>query len=100
MVLQVNWTDEAKSQFKEILDYWEERNSSSIYSEKLLNLVGQSIARLVEFPEIGRVTENERIRLKIIKDYFLYYSFDDENLTILGISDMRRGPDYTKSFLE
>lgn len=100
MALQVKWTDEAKYQFKKILDYWDDRNGSSRYSEKLINLVNQSILRLLEHPGIGRITENDRIRLKIIKDYFLYYSFDNKQLTVLGISDMRRDPMYLKTLLE
>ena len=71
MVLEVEWTEEAKSQLKDILNFWKARNGSSIYSEKLLNLFNRSILRLLQFPEIGRLTENKRIRLKIIKDYFL-----------------------------
>jgi len=99
MILQAKWTKEAKLQFKDILDYWDRRNGSSRYSAKLINIVDQTIERLLEFPEIGRVTENDRIRLKIIKDYFIYYSFDTERLTVLGISDMRRDPKYLKSLL-
>lgn len=72
MDLEVNWTNEAKIQFTEILNYWDHKNGSSTYSKKLLNLVDQSILRLLKFPEIGRRTDNERIRLKIIKDYFVY----------------------------
>lgn len=100
MVLQVKWTKEAKVQFKAIIDYWGVRNDSSKYSQKLINIVDQAIARLLEFPEIGRVTENDKIRLKIIKDYFLYYSFNDTELIVLGVSDMRRNPMYLKSLLK
>ena len=71
MELQVRWTNEAKSQFKEILKYWEDRNGSSEYSVKLLNLFDQTIFRLEKFPEMGRLTDNKKIRLKIVKDYFL-----------------------------
>jgi len=100
MALQVRWTEEAKLQFSEILNYWDDRNGSSIYSNKLLTLVDSSIIRLLEYPEIGRPTENKRIRLKIIKDYFLYYSFNEKTLVVLGISDMRRDPEYLRSLLE
>ena len=99
MISQVKWTKEAKFQFKDILDYWNQRNGSSRYSEKLINIVDQTIERLLEFPEMGRVTENERIRLKIIKEYFIYYSYDTDRFTVLGISDMRRDPKYLKSLL-
>lgn len=100
MILQVKWTKEAKVQFKDIIDYWDIRNNSTRYSQKLINIVDKAIARILEFPEIGRVTENDRIRLKIIKDYFLYYSFNDTELIVLGISDMRRDPDYLKSLFK
>ena len=63
MVLEIKWTDEAKFQFKDILDYWEARNGTNTYSEKLLSSVEATIARLTEFPEIERKTENQRIRL-------------------------------------
>jgi len=99
MALQARWTDEAKLQFKEILEYWDENNGSSAYSEKLINLVDTTVSRLVEYPEIGRRTDNQRIKLKIVKNYFLYYSFDEDTLTILGVSDMRRDPDYLNSML-
>ena len=66
MVLQVKWTKESKVQFKDIIDYWNVRNDSSRYSRKLINIVDQAIVRLLEFPEIGSVTENDIIRLKII----------------------------------
>lgn len=100
MALQVRWTEEAKLQFSEILNYWDDRNGSSRYSFKLLTLVEKSIIRLLDYPETGRPTENKRIRLKIIKDYFLYYSFNEKTLVVLGVSDMRRDPKYLKSLLE
>jgi len=77
-----------------------EKSGSSTYSGKLLKLVDDSINRLQKHPEIGRETENPRIRLKIIKDYFLYYSFNRTQIIILGIADMRRNPDFLKSLLE
>ena len=100
MTLEVKWTDEAQIQFKEILDYWEQRNGSSTYSKKLINLFDHSILRLSQFPHIGRQTDNKRIRLKIVKDYFLYYSFNKNQLIVLGISDMRRNPKYLKAIMK
>ena len=62
--------------------------------------MNDTIIRLRTYPEIGRKTDNPRIRLKIIKDYFLYYSFNDKQLVILGIADMRRSSDYLDSLLD
>ncbi len=100
MISKVSWTKEAQTHIKEILEYWKTRNNSSSYSNKLLKLIHESILRLQAFPNIGRQTENEKIRLKIINNYFLYYSVNENELCILGIFDTRRNPDYLKSFLE
>ena len=100
MTLKIKWTQEAKNQFKEILDYWETRNDSTIYSRKLIKLFDKAVKRLASYPEMGRKTDNHRIRLKIIRDYFLYYSLDESEIVILGIFDMRRDPDYLKSMLK
>ena len=100
MTLKIKWTHEAKSQFKEILNYWEERNGSRIYSRKLIKLFDKAVVRLASYPEMGRMTDNHRIRLKIIRNYFLYYSFDESKIVVLGVFDMRRDPDYLKSMLK
>lgn len=32
-----------------------------------------------------------------IRDYFVYYSFNETNVTIAGMVDMRRNPDFKKN---
>ena len=58
-----------------------------------------SIQKLTKFPELGRVTDNSFIRYKIVKDYFLYYSFDETTLNVVDVCDMRRNPEYIRSLL-
>jgi len=52
-----------------------------------------------KFPESGQQTDNLFIRYKIVKDYFLYYSFDESTLYIVDVCDMRRNPEYIKSLI-
>ena len=100
MGLAVKWSDRAEWEFDDILNYWNERNGSQRYSTKLINLVNESIEKLTEYPDSGQATDNLFVRYKIVKDYFLYYSFDETTLHIVDICDMRRNPEYIKSLLE
>ncbi len=86
--------------FDEILNYWNKRNGSPRYSIKLINLFDESIMKLTNYPDSGKPTDNLLVKYKIVKDYFLYYSFDETTLYVVDICDMRRNPTYIKSLLE
>ncbi len=101
MDLKVQWSTKAENEFDDILSYWNNRNKSFKYSIKLLELFNESIDKLTSFPKTGRITENPNVRFSIIKDYFIYYSFDKTTLYIIDICDMRRDPDFIRSlFIE
>lgn len=94
MALKLEWTERAIEHIVEILEYWEERNGSKTYSIKLYSWVETTLAILTKHPESGRITDNNRLYKKIVKDYFIYYTFDTEILTVIAIIDMRRDPDF------
>ena len=68
MVKQVVWSYSAQDDRKEILTYWNNRNKSKTYSQKLDGLFKEAIKLISQFPQIGRPTETENIRIKIVKD--------------------------------
>jgi plasmid stabilization system protein ParE len=98
MALKIVWTENAETHLEAILIYWSERNESSLYSQKLYKMFQKELDVLTRYPEIGAKTTNDLIRKKTVRDYFLYYNFDDEVLTVLGLVDMRRNPKFIKTF--
>lgn len=98
MALKIVWTENAETHLEAILSYWSERNGSSLYSQKLYKMFQKELDVLKRYPEIGAKTNNDFIRKKIVRDYFVYYNFDDEVLTVLGLVDMRRNPKFIKTF--
>jgi len=98
MALKLEWTERAILHLEEILHYWEDRNASKTYSLKLYSWIQTSLEILSHYPHSGNRTDNIRLRKKIVKDYCLYYTFDPKTLTIIGIIDMRRDPEYLKKF--
>lgn len=88
---KINWTEKANLERKEILQYWINRNKSKRYSIKLNKLFVEAVKKTAENPMIGRKTDfDEKIRVKIVRDYLLFYKFDDKQLKVLSIWDGNR----------
>ncbi len=100
MALQIEWTDKALDHLDNILNYWEERNGSRTYSNKLYSIIQEALEILSRYPDSGRQTNNLFLKKKSVRDYFIYYTFDDSSLTVIGISYMGRDPNYLKSMEE
>ncbi|MEO6330568.1 MAG: type II toxin-antitoxin system RelE/ParE family toxin [Ginsengibacter sp.] len=89
---RITWTRRAHNDRQEILLYWKHRNQSSTYSKKLNNLFKTAINLITIHPNIGRKTNIERVRVKLVRDYLLFYEIDEEEIFILTIWDNRRNP--------
>ncbi|WP_090024046.1 type II toxin-antitoxin system RelE/ParE family toxin [Chryseobacterium oleae] len=87
---KVIWTHKANIERKEILEYWILRNQSKTFSIKLNKLIISSVKLLSQFPLIGRKTAVTNVRVKIVKDYLIFYEFSETELIILSLWDGRR----------
>ncbi|HFK5503101.1 TPA: type II toxin-antitoxin system RelE/ParE family toxin [Elizabethkingia anophelis] len=67
-----------------------DRNKSKKFSIKLNKLIVGTIKQIAENPGIGRKINLENIRVKIIRDYLLFYEFDESYLKVLTLWDGRR----------
>ncbi len=92
MAEKVIWTTQAKNELFDILDYWKNRNQSILYSQKLFQLIQNQINLIILFPEIGRKTNFENVRIKNIKDYLLFYEIKNSKLYILTIKSSKQNP--------
>jgi addiction module RelE/StbE family toxin len=99
MVKQVVWSLRAQKERKEILDYWRKRNKSNTYSKKLDKLFRESVRIIKDFPQVGKTTDEQSTRIKIVKDYFLIYDETETQILILTVWDSRRDPDKLKEGL-
>jgi plasmid stabilization system protein ParE len=98
MALKIVWTENAETHLEAILNYWSERNGSSLYSQKLYNMFQKELDLLTRYPEAGAKTTTDLIRKKTVRDYFAYYNFDEKVLIVLGLVDIRRNPKFIKTF--
>lgn len=100
MVKQIIWSLRAQDDRKEILSYWNNRNKSNAYSKKLNQLFKEAVKLISEFPQIGRPTDIENIRIKIVRDYLIVYEETSIHIHVLTIWDGRRDPEKFKKVLQ
>lgn len=93
MAKRIVWTENAHNERKEILLYWKNHNQSTTYSKKLNELIKKAIQLISAHPHIGRKTDVENVRVKLVRDYLLFYEETVDKIIILSIWDNRRNPD-------
>lgn len=96
MAKQIIWSLRAHKDHKEILQYWRLRNQSATYSKKLNQLFKKAVETIAKHPRIGRKTDIENVRVKLVKDYLIIYEETEKHLVILTIWDNRRNPEELK----
>jgi toxin YoeB len=93
MARRIVWTRRAQNDRQQILHYWKVRNKSVTCSRKLNQLFKNAIILLKKHPEIGRNTDQRNVRVKIVRDYMIFYELNKNDLIILTIWDSRNDPD-------
>jgi plasmid stabilization system protein ParE len=93
MAKQIIWSRLAHNDRLNILDYWTKRNRSARYSKRLNQIFEHTADLISKYPRIGRQTEIEGIKYKIIKDYIFTYRESTEFVEILTIWDSRQDPE-------
>jgi len=51
---------------------------------------------LLSNPEIGRKTDIPNVRIKIVRDYLIFYEVQNESILILSFWDSRQNPEKLK----
>jgi len=98
MVRKIIWSKKAIQQRKDILAYWSERNQSDAYSKKLNTLFRNEVNILAKYPNIGRMSDIENVRIRVVKNYLLFYQEKNKELQILSIWDSRQNPEKMKAY--
>ena len=66
-----------------------------------MNLLFNEAAEMLPyFPKLGRKTNFENVRIKIVRDYWMAYQIKEDEICILILWDTRQNPDKFESILE
>ncbi|NJY61724.1 type II toxin-antitoxin system RelE/ParE family toxin [Salinimicrobium sp. CDJ15-81-2] len=92
MAQRIVWSHRARNDRMKILQYWQKRNKSKVYSKKLFKLFQVSVRQIGENPTIGKPTSINEIRSYVLKDYMIFYEILNDHILILTIWDSRQNP--------
>lgn len=90
MAKRIVWSPRARNDRTKILKYWQERNKSKVYSEKLFRLFQVSVKQIGDNPTMGKPTSLNDIRSYVVRDYLIFYEILREHILILTIWDSRQ----------
>ncbi len=77
----------------DIFAYWNERNGSNRYSQKLYNLFRGTSQKLIVRPNFGKALNAPQVKYIIVEKYLLVYRIKPKAIEIISVWDGRRNPD-------
>jgi plasmid stabilization system protein ParE len=87
---EIIWSDLAKLEFSNVLEFYVFRNGSSDYSLKILEEVEDLLETLSANELIGRLTSNKITRVIPMKVYLIFYEINANQIEILSFWDNRQ----------
>lgn len=93
MVTRLVWTIEARNSRKNIFEYWNNRNKSKVYSNKLNLLFNENLKIVANLPEFGKPTFQEDIKFIIVSHFDIIYKILEFEIVVIDIWDTRQNVD-------
>ena len=93
---KIVWSHRANIKLFQILDFYTERNKSTVYSGKLYKKFNKELKLLTGQPEIVRKTEVESVYGLIVDEFILFYEVTPEMIVVHTVWDSRQNPDNLK----
>jgi plasmid stabilization system protein ParE len=81
---KIVWTETAAKQRREILKYWTDRNKSTTYAEKLIEITAKHLKVISKNPEAFKETEIDEVRESAMGHFSLYYKITLELIIFYG----------------
>jgi len=91
--IKVIWSENAKIDLLDILEYYYISNSNFNYSLKLNDSIASHINLLEKHPLLGRPTKDKNVRALIAGNYEILYEYTNNIILIIMIWNCRRNPD-------
>ncbi len=89
---KIIWTETAARQRRSILEYWVQRNQSTTYSLKLLQLSNEKASLIAENPLIYKAAEFPDTHVAAMGHFSLFYKITDSAIIITAFWDNRQDP--------
>ena len=92
MAKKIEWTRRSIQDRFEIYQFWVHHNKTDTYSKKLEVLFKAAALLVAEFPEVGTDTDFPGVKIKVVKNYKLFYISNPDVIQIVRVWDSRQDP--------
>ena len=96
MVKRVIWSERAKNERREILEFWRKHSGNKTFSKKLSKEFREATNLLSRFNYLGIKTDESGIRMTVVRHYLIFYQVQEQHIQIITLWDSRRNPDTLK----
>ena len=88
----ISWTPFALNSKQEIFSYWNNRNKSKTYSQKLNLEFRNALIKVAKIPKTGIQTDEDEVRITLFTHFELIYKISEQEINVLDIFDTRQNP--------
>lgn len=92
MAKKIVWSHTSIRDRFNIYEFWLNKTKSDLYSEKLEKLFTEAVKLLAEFPEIGTQTDFANVRVKVVRDYKVFYVNLNDSIHIIRVWGTKQNP--------
>ena len=92
MAKHIIWSPQAEIDLTQILEYYFFLVEARDYARKLNSIFEKEIELISKFPLIGKSTNREKIRVKIVGHYYIIYENSTDFIFVLRLWDSRQDP--------
>jgi len=90
---KVIWSDKARQDLLEILDFYYQRNGNNRYSSRLFKKILKDLSLLSFHTFLGKQTDHENNKVLIVWEYLIFYETINDIICITNVWDSIRKPE-------
>ena len=84
------WSEQALQELEDILDFYNRRNRSTIFSNKLLKLSEGVLDSISKNEQLGRKAKRKNVRIFPLKYFLIIYEIKADRIEVLSFWDNRQ----------
>ena len=92
MALEIEFSRRSTAQLQKILEFYDARNGSDVYSRRLMQELMESLQRVAQMPTASSPSTHPNVRFFYLMGYTVIFRFTTRKLTMLSIRSSARKP--------
>lgn len=92
MARLIEFSRRSTAQLQKILEFYDERNGSDIYSRRLLAELMEALQRVAQMPTASSPSTRPDVRFIYVMGFTVIFRFTSQKLTLLSIRSSARKP--------